>query len=311
MVRIKHFYSIGTKPEHTRERGAAVKTLSISAPAKINLSLDITGKLENGYHTLEMVLQTISLKDEILLEKQPDGVSISCDHPLVPLDGRNICDRAARVFFLKTGLQGGIKIHIQKKIPIGAGLAGGSTDAAAVLKGLNVLYDAHLSQEELSTLGLQCGADVPFCLAGGTCLAEGIGEKLTRLPDFTDVYTVLIMPEFSVSTAWVYQNFRMDNSVRHPDTQAILSAIRQKDIVKVAREMKNVLETVTAVKYPEIEEIKRALKDCGALGSMMSGSGPSVFGLFEEPDKAQRAFESLQNRYKYIWLVTTIGSIEH
>lgn len=288
-----------------------MKALSISAPAKINLSLDITGKLENGYHTLKMVLQTISLKDEILLQKQPDGISISCDHPLVPLDSGNICDRAARAFFLKTGLQGGIKIQIQKKIPIGAGLAGGSADAAAVLKGLNTLYDARLSREELSDLGLQCGADVPFCLAGGTCLAEGIGEKLTRLPDFRGVHTVLIMPEFSVSTAWVYQNYRMDNPVRHPDTQAILSAIRQRDIAKVAREMKNVLETVTTVKYPEIEGIKRDLKNQGALGSMMSGSGPSVFGLFEDEEQARRALAILQNQYKHIWLVTTIGVVEH
>jgi 4-diphosphocytidyl-2-C-methyl-D-erythritol kinase len=284
-----------------------LKALTISAPAKINLSLDITGKLENGYHTLEMILQTISLKDEILLEKQPDGVSIVCDHPLVPLDGRNICDRAARAFFLKTGLQGGIKVQIRKKIPMGAGLAGGSADAAAVLKGLNAMYDARLSQDELSDLGLQCGADVPFCLVGGTCLARGIGEKLTRLPAFGGVNAVLVMPEFSVSTAWVYQNYRMDDPVRHPDTQAILSAIRQGDVAKVAREMKNVLETVTAVKYPEIEGIKRDLKSRGALGSMMSGSGPSVFGLFGDPERARQAFAVLQNQYEHIWLVTTTG----
>lgn len=282
-----------------------MKNLTMSAPAKINLSLDITGKLENGYHTLEMVLQTISLKDEIFLEKQPEGVTIACNHPLVPQDGRNICDKAARAFFLKTGIQGGMKIEIQKKIPVGAGLAGGSTNAAAVLKGLNALYEAHLSQDELSELGLQCGADVPYCLVGGTCLARGIGEKLTRLPAFGGVHAVLIMPEFSVSTAWVYQNYRLDDPVRRPDTQAILSAIRLGDVAKVAREMKNVLETVTAVKYPEIEGIKRDLKHRGALGSMMSGSGPSVFGLFGDPEQAQRAFTILQNQYEHIWLVTT------
>ncbi len=282
-----------------------MKVLTMSAPAKINLSLDITGKLENGYHTLEMILQTISLKDEILMEKQADGITLCCDHPLVPQDDRNICHKAARAFFLKTRIQGGIKIKIQKKIPIGAGLAGGSTNAAAVLKGLNILYDAGLSLEELMEIGLQCGADVPFCLMGGTCLTRGIGERLSRLTDFTGVHAVLIMPGFSVSTAWVYQNYRMDNAMKHPDTQAILSAMRLNDIAKVAREMKNVLETVTAVKYPEIEGIKRDLKNSGALGSMMSGSGPSVFGLFENREKAQRAVASLQDQYPDIWLVNT------
>lgn len=282
-----------------------MKVLTISAPAKINLSLDITGKLENGYHTLEMILQTISLKDEIMLEKQPEGVTIVCTHPLVPSDGSNICHKAARAFFLKTGIQGGVKIQIQKRIPVGAGLAGGSSNAAAVLKGLNTLYETCLSEDELLEMGLQCGADVPFCLAGGTCLARGIGEKLTRLPSFGGVHAVLIMPEFSVSTAWVYQNYRMDDPVRHPDTQAILSALRAGDVAKVAREMKNVLETVTAVKYPEIEGIKRDLKNSGALGSLMSGSGPSVFGLFGDPEQARRAFAILQNQYEHIWLVKT------
>ncbi|MBP7175655.1 MAG: 4-(cytidine 5'-diphospho)-2-C-methyl-D-erythritol kinase [Thermoclostridium sp.] len=282
-----------------------MKFLTMSAPAKINLSLDITGKLDNGYHSLEMILQTISLKDEISLEKQNESIAIECNHPFVPLDDRNICSRAARAFFLKTGIQGGVKIRIDKKIPIGAGLAGGSTNAAATLKGLNALYDVGLSGEDLIELGLQCGADVPFCLAGGTCLARGIGEKLTPLPALRGLHAVLIMPDFSVSTAWVYQNYRMDDPVRHPNTQAIVAAIRQGDIARVAREMKNVLESVTAVKYPEIEGIKRDLKNRGALGSMMSGSGPSVFGLFSDAEQAQRAFSILQNQYENIWLVTT------
>jgi 4-diphosphocytidyl-2-C-methyl-D-erythritol kinase len=188
---------------------------------------------------------------------------------------------------------------------VGAGLAGGSTNAAAVLKGLNVLYDARLSQEQLLDLGLQCGADVPFCLTGGTCLARGIGEKLTRLPAFSGVHAVLIMPDFSVSTAWVYQNYRLDDPVRHPDTQAIVSAIRLGDAPKVAREMKNVLESVTAVKYPEIEGIKRDLKNRGAMGSMMSGSGPSVFGLFGDAEQAHRAYSILEKQYEHLWLVTT------
>ncbi len=279
--------------------------LTMSAPAKINLSLDITGKLESGYHTLEMILQTISLRDEILLWKRADGIEITCDHPEVPVGSGNICDKAAKAFFRKTGIQAGVKIEIHKRIPIGAGLAGGSTNAAAVLKGLNALYETRLTQEALLDLGLQCGADVPFCLTGGTCLAKGIGEKLTVLPTFSGVPIVLIMPEFSVSTAWVYQNYRLDDPVKRPDTQTILSAIRHGDIEKVAREMRNVLESVTTVKYPEIEGIKRDLKKSGALGSMMSGSGPSVFGLFADEQQARQAFEMLKNQYCHTWLVST------
>ncbi len=299
------YNSLSINSAQARNGDATVKFLTMSAPAKINLSLDITGKLDNGYHSLEMILQTISLKDEIVLEKQNEGISIECNQPLVPLDDSNICYKAARIFFLKTGIQGGVKIKIDKKIPIGAGLAGGSTNAAAALKGLNALYDARLSGEELISLGLQCGSDVPFCLVGGTCLARGIGEKLSPLPALRGVHAVLIMPDFSVSTAWVYQNYRMDDPVRHPNTQAILSAIQTGDIPGVAREMKNVLESVTAVKYPEIEGIKRDLKNRGALGSMMSGSGPSVFGLFSDAEQAHCVFSTLQKQYENIWLVTT------
>jgi 4-diphosphocytidyl-2-C-methyl-D-erythritol kinase len=283
--------------------------ITLPAHAKINLSLDVTGKLDNGYHTLEMILQTISLKDEVILQKKPEGVEISCDNPQVPCDGRNICDKAARAFFEKAGIPGGVRIQINKRIPLGAGLGGGSTNAAAVLKGLNALYDARLTQEQLLELGLQCGADVPFCLAGGTCLARGIGEELTKLPHFGGVHAVLIMPEFSVSTAWVYSNYRMDDPVLHPDTQSIVSAIRMRDIKKVAHQMRNVLENVTAAKFPEIDVIKRELKQWGAAGSLMSGSGPSVFGLFEDQEKAHRAFTILGKQYKHIWLVTTCSAV--
>lgn len=289
----------------SKERNGVLKSITLAAPAKINLSLDVTGKLDNGYHTLEMILQTISLKDEVYLEKTAQGVEISCNHPQVPCDGSNICNKAALDFFNKTSIRGGVRIQIQKRIPVGAGLAGGSTNAAAVLKGLNTLYDACLSQEQLLELGLTCGADVPFCLTGGTCLAEGIGEKLVKLPSFSDVSAILITPDFSVSTAWVYQNYRMDDPVRHPDTKALISAVRDGDVLRVARGMRNVLESVTTVKYPEIEGIKRELKGCGALGSMMSGSGPSVFGLFENEEKARSAFEALKKHYDRIWLVST------
>lgn len=282
-----------------------MKSITLSAPAKINLSLDVTGKLENGYHTLEMVMQTISLCDDVWIEKADGETSVFCDHPDVPCDDGNICVKAARAFFQKTSIPGGVKIRITKRIPIGAGLAGGSSDAAAVLKGLNILYGAGLTQRELADIGLSCGADVPFCLAGGTCVARGIGEKLTRLHSFAGVHIVLVAPEFPVSTAWVYQNYRMDSPVRHPDTNRLITAIMNRDIAGLAKGMKNVLESVTAVKYPEIEGIKHDLKSVGALGSIMSGSGPSVFGLFEDSERASRAFLELKDQYRRIYIVST------
>ncbi|NLM09359.1 MAG: 4-(cytidine 5'-diphospho)-2-C-methyl-D-erythritol kinase [Clostridiaceae bacterium] len=296
-----------------------MERIKLQAHAKINLSLDVTGKLENGYHTLQMIMQTISLCDEVILEKAQDGIEILCDDPSLPCDERNICHRAAKEFFEKNHIKAftrdtdskthqqytGVRIKIKKRIPVGAGLAGGSSNAAAVLKGLNILYGTNLNLHELAEIGLKCGADVPFCLYGGTCLAEGIGEKLTRLPSFADISVVLIVPEFSVSTEWVYKNYSLEDYKKHPDTKTLITAINSKDIEKVAREMVNVLESVTTVRYPEINEIKYTLKSCGALGSVMSGSGPSVFGLFENIEKARAAFDDLQKYYKQIYLVST------
>lgn len=283
-----------------------MESIKLRAQAKINLSLDVTGRLENGYHTLQMIMQTISLCDEVFLEKTQEGIEILCDNHDLPCDEKNICHKAAKEFFNQTNLQNaGVRIQIKKRIPIGAGLAGGSTDAAAVLKGLNILYNTNLHLSGLAEIGLKCGADVPFCLYGGTCLAEGIGEKLTRLPSFDGVSAVVVMPEFSVSTQWVYKNYSMEDSKKHPDTKALIEAIKSKNIEKVARGMRNVLESVTTVKYPEINEIKYVLKNLGALGSMMSGSGPSVFGLFENADKAGAAFNDLKKIYKQVYLVST------
>lgn len=280
--------------------------ITILAPAKINLSLDVTGRLENGYHTLEMIMQTISLYDEVVLHKAGDGIEIKCDNPLVPVDENNICHRAAKIFFDKTSISGGVIIELKKRIPQGAGLAGGSADAAAVLKGLNIMYSAGFSTNELLELGLECGADVPFCIAGGTCFAGGIGEKLTKLPSFAGFYVIVIVPEFAVSTAWVYRNFRMDACIKRPDNKMLAEAIKKRDLRSLAQGMVNVLESVTVAKYPEIEGIKKDIKRNGALGSLMSGSGPSVFGLFESESSALKAFSVLKNRYRYIYMVSTV-----
>lgn len=280
--------------------------ITLSAPAKINLSLDVTGELDNGYHTLEMIMQTVSLYDEVRLQKVDNGIGIICDNPLVPVDESNICHKAARAFFRKALEKGGVKIEIKKRIPIGSGLAGGSSNAAAVLKGLNIIYNTGFSTEELAEIGLECGADVPFCLTEGTCLVEGIGEKITKLPSFEGINVIIIAPEFSVSTAWVYQNYRMDDCVKHPDTKRLVEAIRRKSLSELVKGMGNVLESVTVVKHPEIEGIKRDLKSHGSCGSIMSGSGPATFGLFEDEKTAQRAYTALKEKYRRVFLISTI-----
>jgi len=283
-----------------------LEQITIAAPAKINLSLDITGKLENGYHSLDTIMQTISVEDKITIEKTGRQISVLCGHPHVPQGNGNICHTAAEAFFEKTAVEGGAVIKIEKNIPVGAGLAGGSTDAAAVIKGLNLLYGTGLTQREMCEIGLKCGADVPYCIMAGTCRAKGIGEKLTRLTSFAGVYIVLVVPDFFVSTAWAYKNYVLNGAVEKPHTEELITYIRSRDIKNTAKRMVNVLESVTAKKHPEIQEIKNDLKKSGACGSVMSGSGPSVFGLFENEEKARIAFFTVRQKYNKSYLALTI-----
>lgn len=283
-----------------------LEQITIAAPAKINLSLDITGKLENGYHALDTIMQTISIEDKITLAKTGRQISVLCDHPQVPQGNGNICHKAAEAFFEKTALEGGVIITIDKNIPVAAGLAGGSSDAAAVIKGLNLLYGTGLTQREMCEIGLKCGADVPYCIVAGTCRAKGIGEKLTKLPSFAGVYIVLVVPDFFVSTAWAYKNYDLNKTDEKPCTEELISYIRGRDIKNTAERMANVLESVTAKKHPEIREIKNDIKKSGACGSVMSGSGPSVFGLFENEEKARIAFSVIREKYNRSYLTLTV-----
>lgn len=283
-----------------------LEQITIAAPAKINLSLDITGKLENGYHALDTIMQTISIEDKITLAKTGRQISVLCDHPQVPQGNGNICHKAAEAFFEKTALEGGVIITIDKNIPVAAGLAGGSSDAAAVIKGLNLLYGTGLTQREMCEIGLKCGADVPYCIVAGTCRAKGIGEKLTKLPSFAGVYIVLVVPDFFVSTAWAYKNYDLNSPDEKPCTEELISYIRGRDIKNTAERMANVLESVTAKKHPEIQEIKNDIKKSGACGSVMSGSGPSVFGLFENEEKARIAFSVIREKYNRSYLTLTV-----
>ncbi len=269
--------------------------ISLNAHAKINLSLNVLGKREDGYHTLQMIMQTIQLHDTISIHQIPEGVEINCDAPYVPNNSSNIAYKAAEAMLYSFGIKSGVRIDIQKRIPVAAGLAGGSTDAAAVIKGINELFKLGIDQKELMKLGKTIGADVPYCIMGGTALAEGIGEVLTPLPDFGGVAVLLIKPRVGVSTAWVYKNLDLSKVSERPEIDKLLTAIGDRDIRTLSSEMKNVLESVTVNKYPVIEKIKKELIRLGAAGSMMSGSGPTVFGIFEDTEKAKFAYERLKD----------------
>lgn len=265
--------------------------LKLKARAKINLSLDVLGKREDGYHELRMVMQTIGLCDEVVLSQaETDGVFVSTNRPELPTDERNLVYRAARLLREEFRLPGGIQIHLEKQIPMAAGLAGGSTDAAAVLKGINELYGLDLSAEALCQRGVKLGADIPYCIMGGTALAEGIGERLTRLPKAPQCSVLLAKPRIDVSTAFVYGHLRADEIQVHPDIDGQIASICNGDFSGMIEKMGNVLETVTIPAYPVVREIKEEMLELGAAGAMMSGSGPTVFGLFDNREKAEAAF---------------------
>lgn len=280
--------------------------ISLNAHAKINISLDVLNKMEDGYHNLQMIMQTIQLHDTISIHEIPAGVEIKCAAPYVPNNSTNIAYKAAEAMINRYKLDAGVKIVIDKKIPVAAGLAGGSTDAAAVLKGMNALFKLGTSQNELMQIGKTIGADVPFCILGGTALVEGIGEKLTPLTPFFNVPIILIKPRIGVSTAWVYNNFDFGRKLDKPNTEMLISALENRDIRFIAKNMRNVLESVTLTKYNIIEKIKKDLIARGAIGSMMSGSGPTVFGIFEDEEKAKGVFNILRRSKHECFLTHTV-----
>lgn len=281
--------------------------ISLNAHAKINLSLDVLNKREDGYHNLQMIMQTIQLHDTISIDEIPHGVEIKCEAPYVPNNSTNIAYKAAEAMINKYKLDAGVKIVIDKRIPVAAGLAGGSTDAAAVLKGINILFKLGISQNELMEIGKTIGADVPYCILGGTALAEGIGEKLTSLTPLENIPVLLIKPKIGVSTVWVYKSLVLDKVNKRPNTDMLISAIEKKDIKYVAENMSNVLESVTTSKYPLINKIKKALIHNGAIGSMMSGSGPTVFGIFESEEKAKTALNAFKTDKQDIFLTHIVN----
>lgn len=276
-----------------------MKRLTVPAPAKLNLSLDIVGVREDGYHLLHMIMQTIDLCDQIVLERA-DEISLTCNLPELPCDERNLAVRAAHAFFERTGLPGGVRMTLDKNIPHGAGMGGGSADAAAVLKGLNELCGTDLSQQELCEIGLRLGADVPFCIVGGTQLAEGVGERLTPLPPLPDCFLLVAKPEQGVSTPEAYRAYDRLTDVLHPDTAELTGLLSRGDLSGFCARMENVLEP--AVPLPEIQQIRAEMLAAGALGSRMTGSGSAVFGVFTQEQPALVCKKNLKKRFSQVYL---------
>lgn len=271
------------------------------AYAKINLGLDVLRRREDGYHELRMIMQTVGIYDTVTFEKtdKQGEITLRTDNPLLPTDEHNLMVKSAKKMWERYDLPGGLSMTLKKKIPMAAGLAGGSSDAACVIKGISEIYALGLSSDELCKTGVKVGADVPYCIVGGTCLAEGIGEKLTMIGEsLAGTATVIIKPDFDVSTKYVYENLHADTLSYHPDIDAQMKAVGKGDLKGCVSLMGNVLERVSVTKYPEIDEIKEELKQLGAMGAMMSGSGPSVFGIFADRITAEKAAAGLAERRK-------------
>lgn len=269
--------------------------ISLKALAKINLGLDVIRRREDGYHEVKMVMQTIHLYDRLEICKKKDSeITMETNLSFLPTNENNLVCKAAKLLQDEFEIPEGVHIKLRKYIPVAAGMAGGSTDAAAVLYGMNRIFKLGLSRKELMERGVKIGADVPYCIMRGTALAEGIGERLSPLPPMVKCPVLIAKPAISVSTKFVYENLKLNEETVHPDMDGLMSAIQSQDLKKIAAGMGNILEEVTIPQYPIIQQIKDKMCEYGALNAMMSGSGPTVFGLFEDKETAQRAFHKMK-----------------
>jgi len=274
--------------------------IAVRSHAKINLGLDVTGVLPSGYHTVKMIMQTITLCDTLYFEKKNSpGIKLKTNLPYLPVNGKNLVHKAITLFMEKYGLSGGIYCTITKRIPVAAGLAGGSGNAAAALIAMNRLFDKNLSEKELMEMGLELGADVPYCIMGKTALAEGIGEVLTPLPSPPRAFVLVVKPGVSVSTADIYHNLVLDENTVHPDIDACLRAIHSGSLTDLCQNLGNILEDVTVKLHPAISDIKKEMLTLGAKGALMSGSGPTVFGLFDDEALARAALKHFKDIKEY------------
>ena len=274
--------------------GKAMDNITLKALAKINLGLDVVRRREDGYHEVRMVMQTIHLYDKLeIIKKKEEGITITSNLSYIPTNENNLVYKAGKLLIDEFGIKEGVSVDLQKRIPVAAGMAGGSTDAAAMLYGMNKIFDLGLSRKQLMDRGVKIGADVPYCLMRGTALAEGIGEKLTSLPPMVKCPVLIAKPQISVSTKFVYQNLKLDENTIHPNIEQLVTDIKKKDLHAIAGDMGNVLETVTIPEYPIIAKIKEQMIQSGAVNAMMSGSGPTVFGLFEDEETAKKAYDDM------------------
>lgn len=272
-----------------------MEQMNLKAMAKINLGLDVVRKREDGYHEVRMIMQSIHLYDRLCITKtDATGISVETNLHFLPTNENNLVYKAAKLLFDEFEIKQGVAINLQKYIPVAAGMAGGSTDAASVLYGINRMFHLGLSTEQLMERGVKIGADVPYCIMRGTALSEGIGEILTPLPPMPPCFVLIAKPGISVSTKFVYENLKVSELTSHPDIDGMIEAIKAQDLKGVSALLSNVLETVTIKEYPVIEEIKNAMKTHGALNALMSGSGPTVFGLYESEKDAQAAYQDIK-----------------
>lgn len=282
-----------------------MRELKLKAKAKINLGLDVVRKREDGYHEVRMIMQMINLYDKITLRKKTEpSITVTTNLSYLPVNEDNLVYRAAKLLMDEFQVDGGLEIELQKYIPVAAGMAGGSTDAAAVMVGVNRIFQLGLNKKQLMERGVKIGADVPFCIMRGTALAEGIGEELTPLPAMPHCSLVIAKPKIHVSTKFVYGNLKVGELTEHPDIDGQVQALRENNLEQLVTRMGNVLETVTIPAYPVIDEIKHTMMKYGAMGAMMSGSGPTVFGIFEKEDKAQevcRLLKKEKQQSRFIW----------
>ena len=272
--------------------------ISLKALAKINLGLDVVRRREDGYHEVRMIMQTIQLYDRLDIKRtQEPGIQIQTNLSFLPVNENNLVYKAAKLLMDEFSITDGVSVKLDKRIPVAAGMAGGSTDAAAMLIGVNRLFSLGLTKRQLMERGVQIGADVPYCIMRGTALAEGIGEALSPLPPMVKCPVLIAKPSISVSTKFVYQNLKLDDTTIHPDIDRLIDDIKAKNLHDIAAHMGNVLETVTIPNYPVIDEIKKHMLSNGAVGAMMSGSGPTVFGLFDDEDTAKKAYKAMRSSH--------------
>ena len=271
-------------------------SIVLKSYGKINLGLDVLRRREDGYHEVRMIMQTVGLYDVLTMKKRKDDkIKMTCNLSFLPTDERNLVYKAVKLIKDKYHIKDGVEINLSKRIPVAAGMAGGSSNCAAALKGMNQLFDLGLSIDELCEIGVTLGADVPYCIWGGTVLSEGIGEKLSRVDAMPDCYILIAKPGISVSTAFVYKNLKLKELTKHPDIDGMLECLKEKDLTGICDRLENVLETVTVMEYPIIEKVKKHLMDQGAMGALMSGSGPTIFAIFRDKKTADNALESLRS----------------